>query len=68
MTTRPVHSTTEISNDWDLWNEYVNPSGEMEREEFEAMSTQEKNKFQKECFPDECDDVDDDGNEIDSDD
>lgn len=23
------HSTTEISQSWDLWNEYVNPSGAM---------------------------------------
>jgi hypothetical protein len=45
MTTR-----TEISENYTRWQETVDPCGTMSPEEFEAMSTEEKNKIQDECF------------------
>jgi hypothetical protein len=58
------YSTTEISKNWELWNQYVNPSGAMTRQEFDDLTIQERNLIQRECFPDECPDIDAEGNEI----
>jgi len=57
------YTTTEISNSFALWSEYVDPDGTMTEEEFESLSEQEKNKMQKQMFPNECDDVDQNGNQ-----
>lgn len=63
-TTFQKHSTTEISNSFSLWQEYVDPNGTMSEEEFDALSTQDKNKMQREMFTGECDDVDENGNDV----
>lgn len=63
-TTFKKHSTTEISNSFSLWQEFADPGATMSKEEFDTLSTQEKNKMQREMFPGECDDVDADGNVI----
>lgn len=58
------HSTTEISGNFSLWQEFVDPDGTMSESEFDAMSVRDKNLHQRACFPVECEDVDSRGNEI----
>ena len=41
---------TEIANNWTLWQEYVDPSATMTREEFDAMPLAEKLQIQADCF------------------
>jgi hypothetical protein len=41
---------TEIANDWALWNEYVNTDATMSRDEFEALTTEQKVALQVEAF------------------
>ncbi len=40
----------EIANSWSLWIEYVDPDGNMTREEFDAMTTEQKVSLQAESF------------------
>ena len=40
----------EIANSWNLWIEYVVPDGNMTREEFNAMTTDQKIALQVESF------------------
>jgi hypothetical protein len=40
----------EIANNWSLWIEYVDPDGNMTREEFDAMTTDQKIALQVEAF------------------
>lgn len=40
----------EIANNWNLWIEYVDPDGNMAREEFDAMTTEQKIALQVEAF------------------
>ena len=41
---------TEIATNWTLWNEYVNTDATMTRDEFDALSTEEKLALQAEMF------------------
>lgn len=45
----------EIANDWNLWNEYVNTDATMSREEFDALTTEQKVALQVEAFGPEQD-------------
>lgn len=45
-----IATRTEIANDWNLWNEYVNTDATMERAEFDALSTAQKLDLQDEMF------------------
>ena len=38
------------ANSWSLWIEYVDPDGNMTREEFDAMTTEQKVSLQAESF------------------
>lgn len=40
----------EIANNWNLWIDYVDPDGNMTREEFDAMTTEQKIALQIEAF------------------
>lgn len=40
----------EIANSWALWIEYADPDGNMAREEFDAMTTDQKIALQVEAF------------------
>jgi hypothetical protein len=40
----------EIAKSWDLWQEYINPDGTMTRDEFDAMSVDERVDFIVDCF------------------
>lgn len=52
MTTIPTRN--QIARDWNLWAEYVDPSAAMTREEFEAMTIDERVALQETVFgPDE---------------
>lgn len=46
---------TEISENWTLWNEYVNADATMDREEFDALTTEQKVALQVEAFGPEQD-------------
>jgi hypothetical protein len=50
-------SRKELARDWDLWCEYVNPSGAMSRDEFDAMTEDQRLTFMAACFGDD-DEVD----------
>ena len=41
---------TEIANNWNLWNEFVNTDAAMSREEFDALTTEQKVALQVEAF------------------
>ena len=41
---------TEIANDWNLWNEFVNTDAAMSRDEFDALTTEQKVALQVEAF------------------
>jgi len=47
---------TEVATDFSLWQEYVDPDGHMTEEEFNAMSIEEKVKFQREMWPHDLED------------
>jgi hypothetical protein len=36
--------------DWDLWCEWVNPGGDMSREEFDALTINERVALEIDCF------------------
>ena len=40
----------EIANNWNLWIEYVDQDGTMTREEFDAMTADQKIALQVEAF------------------
>lgn len=40
----------EIAKNWSLWIEYVDPNGEMTKEEFDALSVEEKIEIQVAAF------------------
>ena len=40
----------EIAHNWNLWIEYVDPDGDMTRDEFDAMTTEQKIALQVEAF------------------
>ena len=40
----------EIANNWHLWNELVNTDAAMTREEFDALTTEQKVALQVEAF------------------
>ena len=44
----------EIAEDYDLWEIYVDPSGNMTEKEFQSLSTKEKVAMQREMFPGEA--------------
>lgn len=41
---------TEIANNFALWNEFVNTDATMGRDEFDALTTEEKVALQVEAF------------------
>ena len=45
------HTMAEIAEDYELWCEYVDPGATMTEDEFDALSTDEKVKMQREMFP-----------------
>jgi hypothetical protein len=47
---KPKPTYQEIANDYDLWGEYVDPSGLHSRTDFDAMSAEEKIQFQVDRF------------------
>ena len=47
---KPKPTYQEIANDYDLWGEYVDPSGLHSRTDFDAMSPEEKIQFQVDRF------------------
>ena len=48
------HTMAEIAEDYELWEEFVDPSANMTEAEFDALSTDEKVKMQREMFPGEA--------------
>jgi hypothetical protein len=40
----------EIAENYQLWEEYVDPDGLQSEADFEAMSVKEKIEWQRECF------------------
>lgn len=51
----------EISVDWNLWREYVDPHAEMTQEEFDEMTVEKKIELQRQTWPDERLDEEEDG-------
>lgn len=51
-----MHTYTEIANDYTLWIQYVDASATMTREEFDAMTQEQKVDIQVEAFGPECED------------
>jgi hypothetical protein len=51
MTTTKQTRNREIASDWNLWREYIDPSGVMTREEFDAMTIEERVASIEGCFP-----------------
>ena len=45
------YTMAEIAEDYELWEEFVDPSANMTEAEFDALSTDEKVKMQREMFP-----------------
>lgn len=45
-----VYSYEEIAEDYDLWEEYVDPNGSMSKEFFDAMTIEEKVRLQENIF------------------
>lgn len=45
-----MKSNTEIAASYDLWREYVDPSGIDSEEEFEAYSMEERLQIIQDCF------------------
>ena len=50
MTMSQQHTYAEIAADWALWNEFVNTDAAMSREEFDAMTVEQKVALQVEAF------------------
>ena len=48
------YTMAEIAQDYELWEEYVDPSGTMTEEEFDELDTAEKVRMQREMFPGEA--------------
>ncbi len=46
----PRRTYAEIANNWNLWIEYMDSDGNMAREEFDAMTTEQKIALQVEAF------------------
>lgn len=44
------HTYAEIAADWVLWNEFVNTDAAMTREEFDALTVEQKVALQVEAF------------------
>ena len=44
------HTYAEIAADWFLWIEYVDPDGTMSRDEFDALTIEQKVALQVEAF------------------
>lgn len=40
----------QIANDWALWNEFVNTDATMSRDEFDALTVEQKVALQVEAF------------------
>jgi len=49
-------TSKQIASNWHLWNEYVNPSGAMSHEEFEALTVEERLEIMEEIWPGENED------------
>jgi len=47
------HTNEQIANDWNLWNQYVNPSGAQTIEQWEALTISERIAIIVECFGNE---------------
>lgn len=45
------YTMTEIAEDYELWAEYVDPNATMTKDEFNALTVDEKVKMQREMFP-----------------
>ncbi len=43
-------SCAQIANDWNLWNKHVNADAAMTREEFDALTTEQKVALQVKAF------------------
>lgn len=50
----------EIAKSFDLWNEYVDPQATMTKDEFNKLTTAEKIELQRQIFPTERMDEDED--------
>lgn len=48
MTTTPTYA--QIANDFRLWQEYVDPSGNDDKARFDAMTVEQKLNILAECF------------------
>ena len=48
-------TSEQIANNFGLWGEYVDPDATMTREQFDAMTTDEKLSMMRECFGSEMD-------------
>ena len=44
------HAYAEIAADWNLWNEFVNTDATMSRDEFDALSIEQKVQLQTDAF------------------
>lgn len=45
------YTMAEIAEDYELWEEYVDPGATMTQQEFDELSVDEKIKIQREMFP-----------------
>ena len=45
-----AHTYEEIATDWNLWAEFVDPSGESTEEQFNAWTVEEKIAIQVDIF------------------
>lgn len=45
------HTMTEIAEDYELWGEYVDPDATMTEDEFDKLTVDEKVAMQREMFP-----------------
>jgi hypothetical protein len=45
-----THTNREIAENWNLWREYADTTGEMTEEEWEAMDVDERERMVVVCF------------------
>lgn len=50
-----TYTYSEISNDWNLWCDYVDPDASMTEDEFDAMTVEERIQMMIEMFGEEDD-------------
>lgn len=49
------HTYAEIAANWTLWNEFVNTGAAMDRDEFDALTIEQKIRLQVDAFGPEAD-------------